>query len=1352
MSPYKCLKICATGVLAPIVVIGADLHVDPSPQGYSANTGTLAQPFATISRAELAAGVGDTIHLHAGVYRESVRFRASGIEGQPITYQPYDDGSGPDEVTISGFDVIEPGVNGAGQWQIHQGSIYKIQLTSDYGLVPGSSTVLVDAAAQKIARWPNSPAAFDFDWQNMAAPDSASFDEFSAGPQPPFSGTFHTATYLDSDLPALSANAWAFARIDTSPGGGVFQTTGIVTASDSGSITFRYKREGTHAVSEADPYFLWNSLAALDEEGEYFFDIEGISGPAHTLYLWTPGGVSPDSLQVEMKRREYAFDLNWARYIQINDLAFHGAGIKCPPSTSSIEMNRLSLRHCGTGLDLLSTGRAGIWLKGSDHKVRDCTIEASYGGGIVTLGTNTEISNNVIRDCMLYSIGTWDSSNVHVHHNTAFRNGGENITMFSPGSRFNYNHCYHGGLRVTDSASMNSHFHGDLLGMEVAYNWVHSNVARVNQTYGWGGGRGIRMDSNPSNCFIHHNLIWNISAPVFSLVLWSLDQYQVNYQNSMLRAYNNTIDGQINIPGSGSIGGHDIRNNICTEVREFGAELDPHIVRSNYFTIGKFLYRWPGNDTSSDIFLSAPTGDFELKPQSAAIEAGEAIAGITDGFSGAAPDVGALAYGAGVNPHWSAGANLRPKDAANLQFSYLVNPSGTRYIVVSGMPEGRIPATEFKVRLGGTTVLTDYRLIYSTESHTGEAYFEIQDQGLTGTKAVEFSLDGTTFQSKSDILELSGAGLTINSIDVAVTSPEGGSTHTISGTGFGTSLWMAPLDILNATGEDLNKAPIPFVFATKEHIDQSRMKPDCSDLRVVHWETNRELLHWIESGENSDSTLIWVKYTEDSPLPKRFSQIDESTYYLTFGDPNRQSTSDPSVVFDFFQELGSPDLQVWTSANDLAEQLGDGDQIDSWSNSGLGSPLSQPDPSLQPVLRLNQINGFPAASFNGSNFLQINGFPASIERGYTVFAVLKSDPTHDPQGRLVSFGNGPAEPTYVRPGTTTDWNVLGVKRAYTGDVTSLGVGRRFTRASVYMTGEVAELLIFSNLLSDSTGVGMDRVRRYLERKYAMSTTARGMVNPSRLIAPTQFYLGNQLLDSVTIIDDHTAVFTAPVVDPQSQLLPLSLSLSATRGIETTLLPLSFVYFTPAYDQWSSGLPAGLRGEFQDPDADGIPNLIEFVTSSDALSHNLPPLEPHRGRREQGAKKGPHPGAQERLFAKASTEEEPGEPDQGKENGGRHHSQGGLSENPRGPHQRLGHPLILPSFRFQRSTTATDVLLSIDYSSDLENWMNISLDHPNVSVIDPDPAGDGSSVLLELTPIKPLAPRGYYRLRAERVQP
>jgi hypothetical protein len=303
-----------------------------------------------------------------------------------------------------------------------------------------------------------------------------------------------------------------------------------------------------------------------------------------------------------------------------------------------------------------------------------------------------------------------------------------------------------------------------------------------------------------------------------------------------------------------------------------------------------------------------------------------------------------------------------------------------------------------------------------------------------------------------------------------------------------------------------------------------------------------------------------------------------------------------------------------------------------------------------------------------------------------------------------------------------------------------------------MTGDVAELLIFSNLLSDSTGVGMDRVRRYLERKYAMSTTARGMVNPSRLIAPTQFYLGNQLLDSVTIIDDHTAVFTAPVVDPQSQLLPLSLSLSATRGIETTLLPLSFVYFTPAYDQWSSGLPAGLRGEFQDPDADGIPNLIEFVTSSDALSHNLPPLEPQRGRREQGAKKGPHPGAQERLFAKASTEEEPGEPDQGKENGGRHHSQGGLSENPRGPHQRLGHPLILPSFRFQRSTTATDVLLSIDYSSDLENWMNISLDHPNVSVIDPDPAGDGSSVLLELTPIKPLAPRGYYRLRAERVQP
>ncbi len=206
--------------------------------------------------------------------------------------------------------------------------------------------------------------------------------------------------------------------------------------------------------------------------------MKGVNGPPFMLYLWAPRGESPETSQVEMRRRDYALNFNWVSNITVRNLTFHGAGIRCPPSSSSIAVEDLTMKYCGRGLDSLASLRAAIWLKGANHSVRNCDIDSSYGGGILTLGTGTQITNSVVSACMLYSIGTWHSSDIAVLHNTTFRNGSGNITMFSLGSRFNFNHCYHAGLRTTDIASMNSHYKGALNEMEVAYNWVHSNVAR----------------------------------------------------------------------------------------------------------------------------------------------------------------------------------------------------------------------------------------------------------------------------------------------------------------------------------------------------------------------------------------------------------------------------------------------------------------------------------------------------------------------------------------------------------------------------------------------------------------------------------------------------------------------------------------------------------------------------------------------------------------------------------------------------------------------------------------------------------------------------------------------------------
>jgi hypothetical protein len=71
-------------------------------QGSDQADGTSDQPFRTISRAASLASAGDTIIVHAGVYREWVNPSHSGTKDQPIVYTSAGDG----EVIITGAEPI----------------------------------------------------------------------------------------------------------------------------------------------------------------------------------------------------------------------------------------------------------------------------------------------------------------------------------------------------------------------------------------------------------------------------------------------------------------------------------------------------------------------------------------------------------------------------------------------------------------------------------------------------------------------------------------------------------------------------------------------------------------------------------------------------------------------------------------------------------------------------------------------------------------------------------------------------------------------------------------------------------------------------------------------------------------------------------------------------------------------------------------------------------------------------------------------------------------------------------------------------------------------------------------------
>ncbi len=102
ISPYLLALVTLMHVAA---ARAEDFYV--APDGDDGNSGTMAEPFASVERAEAAASAGDTVFLRGGVYALSgsaetsgVSFTKSGTEGAPIQYFAY-----PGETPI--FDLFD---------------------------------------------------------------------------------------------------------------------------------------------------------------------------------------------------------------------------------------------------------------------------------------------------------------------------------------------------------------------------------------------------------------------------------------------------------------------------------------------------------------------------------------------------------------------------------------------------------------------------------------------------------------------------------------------------------------------------------------------------------------------------------------------------------------------------------------------------------------------------------------------------------------------------------------------------------------------------------------------------------------------------------------------------------------------------------------------------------------------------------------------------------------------------------------------------------------------------------------------------------------------------------------------
>ena len=597
--------------------------------GFDDNPGTIARPFKTIQKCATLAQPGETCWIREGVYREKIQPPASGTPEARITFAAYQD----EEVTISGTEPVT-------EWVKEQDSIYRspielpVDSYSDTGFL--ANQLFVNGKMMPEARFPNLGEKQDF-----LRPQLLGGGLKSAG------GT--AAVIENKEIPNLTlgwqgANVWANEWYTT--------RTGTITSGNSPSLT----AEMTAAWDRGSFWlYFFGKKELLDSPGEWFYQ-----GDNNNLFFWSPDSAVPTS--VEVKQRNYAFDLRDRSFISLHNLNLFANTITTSDRSQGIEINGINAKYVSHHMTLPPLPKAekapdsdsaiflashahdtGIQLRGSNHILKNSVIEWSSGNGVLLEGNNHTVTNNIITSTnymVSYAAPVRINGRGHkITYNTISRSGRDAMTIdwHTAGTdarnlEIAYNDISRFGMLSTDLGAIYVCCHVNLEGGSIHHNWIRDTAAFSPH---WGT-RGIYLDIESFNSTIHHNAVWNL--------IGGQDNYNLlaGSPRGVERIYNNTFLGEVAVAGDTTIA----QNNIFARTKQ--DSLDVGKRSYNLFNRGVQALR-----SSQESRQIKP--EFALQPTSPAIERGVVIPGITDGFAGDAPDIGA--YESGREP-WKPGATL----------------------------------------------------------------------------------------------------------------------------------------------------------------------------------------------------------------------------------------------------------------------------------------------------------------------------------------------------------------------------------------------------------------------------------------------------------------------------------------------------------------------------------------------------------------------------------------------------------------------------------------------------------------------------------------------------------------------
>lgn len=648
------------------LVFAKDIYV--AKNGNDNNAGTLEAPYLTISKAAQVAVAGDHVYIREGNYEETLRPANSGTAGNPITFQSYQN----EKVVITAMQALS-GFTSDG------GNVYK--KTVDWDL-DQRNFVMQGQTAMDLARWPNNTDGDRFTLNSLRN-DGGSQDQVSTN-----------AFLTDAEIPNWDwSNGGSVLFYGDRPGSGWTTWKAWIKNESQDRVDFDAIKNQSWIISAHPPgdigdYFLEGIKEALDYQNEWYFNPN-----TKTLYVILPNGVAPQDGEVQMARREETINLTNRNYIHVRNLAVFGGSIPIKGTGNTLygvssfygSMTRGITPNFNSGVNSVTVDWAA-----SNTTIEKCEIGFGDGSGIWDSGVGTMIKNCFVHDFDM--LGSYDAplmvrgqSGAKILNNKVTRGGRDGIQIISKGSEVAWNDFSHSNLIADDCALL--YTIGANLNMEIHHNWFHDAEGRGKLKKA----AGIYLDNDAGNVRVYRNVVWNVE--------WT--NVQINWNGKDIDIFNNTL---VKATG-GTMGAWHKAGTQFSNVKVWNNITDRNATDQggNQETEGTWE---PQSDKQNNLvdktsFADHANNDFTLLANKPAIDFGRQIAGYTEGFTGAAPDVGAYELGEnwvpGVDWNTSNGPADRCYGLPGELCGGIVNP--TESVAFSNQPTSISSETSYDISM-----------------------------------------------------------------------------------------------------------------------------------------------------------------------------------------------------------------------------------------------------------------------------------------------------------------------------------------------------------------------------------------------------------------------------------------------------------------------------------------------------------------------------------------------------------------------------------------------------------------------------------------------------------------------------